>query len=50
MINDQAAAFYDRWKAKADMNPEWAENNPISFSVVRRNGDLEMEMLPQICD
>ena len=50
VINDQAAAFYERWKAKADADHEWADNNPIRFSVVRRNGILEMEMLPQICD
>ena len=48
ILNDQAAEFYDRWKAKADTNPEWAENNPIRLNVVRRNGDLEMEMLPRL--
>ena len=50
ILNDQVADFYDRWKAKADANREWAENNPIRLSVVRKNGALEMEMFPQICD
>lgn len=50
VINEQATEFYERWKAKADVDHEWSENNPIRFSVVRRNGALEMEMLPRICD
>ena len=48
LLNNQVIEFYDRWKAKADAEPEWAEENPISISVERRNGELKVELLPML--
>ncbi len=47
-VNDQVAAFYERWKTKADENWEWAEKNPISISVFRRDGELQVDLLPKL--
>ena len=29
---------YERWKARADLDPEWAEANPIQIHVDRHSG------------
>lgn len=48
LLNDRVAAFYDIWKAKAEESRAWAEENPISISVERRNGALHVELLPRM--
>ena len=48
MLNNRVTAFYDCWRAKADENPEWAKENPISIVVERRNGELQVELLPEL--
>ena len=36
---DGFAAFYAQWKEKADMDPEWAANNPIEIRVSKMTPD-----------
>lgn len=39
--------FYDQWKEKADANPEWGQENPVSISVSRtETGEFRILMLP----
>lgn len=45
-LHDQVTTFYDRWQERAKEDREWAEANPISISVVRRNGLFRVELLP----
>ena len=46
MINDRVVAFYNLWKTKADADGEWAERNPISINILRRDGELLIDLLP----
>ena len=46
MINDRVVAFYSLWKAKAEADGEWAERNPISINILRRDGELLIDLLP----
>lgn len=49
LLFDGAAAHYERWKAKADKDPEWAEKNPIQILVSKKNtSELEVTFLPII--
>lgn len=46
---DVVVEHYDRWKAKADAEPEWAEANPIEFIVSKGQGnELEVTCLPEL--
>ena len=45
-LHDQVTTLYDRWQERAKEDREWAEANPISISVVRRNGLFRVELLP----
>jgi len=47
-LNGQVTAFYDRWKAKADADPAWAEENPMRIDVERKNGEIRVHMQPEI--
>ncbi len=39
--------FYGQWKQKAEADPEWAKENPVSVTVSRtETGDLRILMLP----
>lgn len=41
--------FYDKWKEKADANPEWGRENPVSVSVSRsETGDFRIRMNPEM--
>lgn len=43
----QAAIFYDAWKAKAEHDPQWAEENPATVTVKRdQNDQLYLETWP----
>ncbi len=49
ILFDGVAAHYDRWKAKADQDPVWAEENPIQISVTQGSDkQLLVEMLPRL--
>ena len=50
IVNDRVAAFYDLWMKYAEENPQWGENNPIRISVERRNGELQVELLPKLVE
>ena len=38
LIHNEAIEFYEKWKVRADADPEWAKENPVRFTVKR---DLE---------
>lgn len=39
--------FYDRWKQRADTDPEWGRENEVSISVSRKEtGEFSIRMLP----
>lgn len=41
--------FYDQWKEKADADPEWGKENPVSISVSRtETGDFRILMSPKL--
>lgn len=48
ILFDGTAAFYEKWKAKATADPQWAEDNPIQILVSQNNGKLAVELLPGI--
>lgn len=33
LLFDGAAAFYEKWKVRAEADPEWAADNPVKISV-----------------
>lgn len=46
---DGTASFYERWKERADADPEWAQRNPIQISVTQRDtNDFSVELLPAL--
>lgn len=49
VLFDGVASHYDRWKARADIDPEWAKDNPIVITVNKKSAsELEVELLPVI--
>ena len=47
-INDQVTAFYEKWKARADAEPEWAERNPIEIRVDKRGAQMRLSLSPEL--
>ena len=44
---DNVAAFYERWKQRADTDPKWAEENPIRISVEKhQRAEFTVMLLP----
>ncbi len=40
--------FYDRWREKADADPQWGLENPVNISVSRtETGDFRILMQPE---
>lgn len=39
VLHDDFVKFYDKWKEKAENDPIWAEENPISISVDQKDND-----------
>lgn len=39
ILHDDFVKFYDKWKKKADCDPKWAEENPISITVTQESDD-----------
>lgn len=49
LLHKEFLDYYDRWKKRADEEPAWAEENPISFRVQKeKNHDFQVAMLPEI--
>lgn len=49
LLFDGTAAHYERWKARAETDPAWAEENPLQIFVSKKNTDeLSVTFLPQI--
>ncbi len=48
-LNETFVEYYERWRTRADGNPEWAKRNPIC-ATVQRGGDgaLHLAFTPQI--
>lgn len=49
LLFEGSVAHYERWKAKADKDPEWAKNNPMEIIVARNSThELSVTFLPMI--
>ena len=47
LLFDGATAHYERWKIKADADPEWAVNNPVEIIVSKKSAsELNVTFLP----
>lgn len=43
----ETVQFYEKWKARADLEPEWAKENPVDIQVYRDgNGKLRVQFFP----
>lgn len=42
------AEHYEKWKEFADLDPQWAKENPISVFVDRKNKQLRVTLLPDL--
>lgn len=47
-LNETFVAYYEKWRARADNDPEWAQRNPIQAEVQRINGELRLMLTPSI--
>lgn len=43
-IFDEMDAYYAAWKIRADLDPQWAEENPV-YATVERNGDGTLRLV-----
>ena len=49
LLHNDFLRFYEKWKEKADVDPDWAEENPISVAVNKtESGGFEVSMLPKL--
>lgn len=49
LLHKNFIQFYDRWKQKADADPVWGEENPISVSVKKQKyGEFQILMQPNL--
>ena len=49
LLFEETVAFYERWKQKADIDPVWAEQNPVKINVTKDAANkLSVEFLPYI--
>lgn len=49
LLFDGAVSHYNKWKLKAEADPEWGENNPVSILVAKKSSNqLEVTFLPVI--
>ena len=42
------AAHYEKWKARAQLDPNWAKENPIQVIVSQTDGHLKTLLLPNL--
>lgn len=48
-LHASTVRFYERWKRRADANPEWAKENPIKIRVKKdASGAFQVEMQPEL--
>ena len=47
-LNETFVAYYEKWRALVEDNPEWGDNHPIRASVQRINGELSLVVTPEI--
>lgn len=47
-VNDQVTNFYERWKSRADADPQWAEENPIEIRVEQNGTEIGVVILPKM--
>ncbi len=49
ILFDGAVTHYEKWKEKANENPDWAKENPVEILVEKKNGnELNVTFLPVI--
>ena len=48
LIFDGSAKHYQLWKERAELNPQWAEENPIKIRVKKVNGELSVSFFPNL--
>lgn len=48
LLVDGISSHYERWKAKADADPQWASENPIKISVDKVNDELKVSFYPKL--
>ena len=49
LLFDGSAAFYEKWKEKAQADPEWAAENPMEIHVTRDSAHgLQVKFLPEM--
>lgn len=48
ILFDGVAEYYRKWKAYADLDPQWAKEHPISISVERSNNEFHVTMFPSL--
>ena len=47
-IYDAAVDHYEKWRSRADAEPDWALKNPIRFSVSKIEGKLYLQVSPEL--
>ena len=49
VLFDGVAAHYEAWKQKADLDPAWAEENPVQIFVTQNSDKrLSLTLLPDL--
>jgi len=49
LLFDGAVEYYEAWKARADVDPEWAAANPLQIKVEKEGLDrLKVKFIPEI--
>ena len=48
LVFDETAAYYEKWKTKAETNEVWAKENPIKIDVKRVNSELTVSFSPSL--
>ena len=49
LLFDGATEHYERWKLRAEADPEWAEQNPVRILVSKKNtSELSVVFLPAL--
>lgn len=50
VLFDSVAEHYRCWKRKAELDPEWAEANPIRIHVTQEGKELRADLLPRLTE
>lgn len=45
-LRDEVLTYYEKWKKRADSDPQWAKENPIRIYTQKNNGSFDIELLP----